>query len=76
MPELVIPNVDEALLRRLREQASAHGRTPEEEARSILVEGVQGRGVWEQVNAFRQRLAASGRDFSDSAELLREDRER
>ena len=32
--------------------------------------------VWDEVNAIRAQLAASGRAFSDSAELLREDRER
>ena len=32
--------------------------------------------AWQQVNAFRERLAKSDRTFSDSAELLREDRDR
>jgi plasmid stability protein len=78
MPELVIPDVDETLLRHLREQASAHGHTAEEEARLILAQAVRGRsqGVWAQVNDFRERLAATGRDFSDSADLLHEDRGR
>jgi hypothetical protein len=31
---------------------------------------------WAATNAFRERLAASGRVFTDSAELIREDRER
>jgi hypothetical protein len=31
---------------------------------------------WAAINAFRQRLAASGRVFTDSAELIREDRDR
>ena len=31
---------------------------------------------WEVINAFRHRLAASGRFFTDSAELIREDRDR
>ena len=31
---------------------------------------------WSAVNAFRQHLAASGRVFTDSADLIREDRER
>jgi hypothetical protein len=31
---------------------------------------------WAAINAFRERLAASGRVFSDSTELIREDRER
>lgn len=31
---------------------------------------------WAAVNALRQRLAATGRVFTDSAELVREDRDR
>jgi len=32
--------------------------------------------AWEAVDAINDRLAASGRKFSDSADLLREDRDR
>lgn len=31
---------------------------------------------WASINAFRERLAASGRTFSDSVDLIREDRDR
>lgn len=31
---------------------------------------------WAEINAFRERLAASGRVFTDSVELIREDRDR
>jgi hypothetical protein len=31
---------------------------------------------WQAINAFRQRLVASGRSFSDSADLICEDRNR
>lgn len=31
---------------------------------------------WAAINAFRERLAASGRVFTDSVELIREDRDR
>jgi hypothetical protein len=31
---------------------------------------------WAAINAFRRHLAASGRVFTDSAEMIREDRER
>ncbi|MCI0460829.1 MAG: hypothetical protein L0Z62_28100 [Gemmataceae bacterium] len=78
MAELVIPDIKDTIWRQLQELASTHGRTPEAEARAILEEALQpGRaGVWAQVDALRERLAASGRTFSDSTELLREDRER
>lgn len=32
--------------------------------------------AWAAINAFRERLAASGQVFSDSAQLIREDRDR
>lgn len=78
MAELLIPDVEETVLRRLQERASIHGRTPEAEAGAILQEVLEPRGpdAWAQVNALRERLAASGRTFSDSVDLLREDRER
>ena len=78
MPELVIPDVEERVLQRLRQRASVHGRTPETEARVILQEVLEPKKLdaWAPVNALRERLAVSGRSFSDSADLLREDRER
>jgi antitoxin FitA len=78
MPSLVIPDVQDGVFDRLRERASAHGRTPEAEAKAIL-EGLLQPSVapiWDRVNAFRNGLVVSGRTFGDSAELLREDRNR
>ena len=78
MPRLTIQNLDETLWQRLRAWAAAHGQTPEAEAEAILAQTL-GRGrdeVWHKVDAIHDRLAASGRTFSDSTEILREDRER
>lgn len=78
MASLLIPDVEENTLSRLHERAHAHGRTPEAEAKALLEGLLQASPapIWDKVNAFRNRLAASGRYFSDSAELLREDRDR
>lgn len=78
MAELVLTDLDEVLLRRLSDRASSHGRTPAQEATAILAEaiGCQVSGVWAPVDQIYQRLARSGRTFSDSADLLREDRDR
>lgn len=78
MPNILIPDVAESTFSRLQERALAHGRTPEAEAKALL-EGLLQEPpapIWDWVNAFRSRLAASGRSFSDSTELLREDRDR
>lgn len=78
MAELVITDVDDVVLHQLQERAARHGRTPAQEVKAILAEAVHGErpDVWAPVDAIYDRLAASGRDFSDSADLLREDRDR
>jgi plasmid stability protein len=78
MQELVLTNVDDLVLQDLRVRAARHGRTPAEEAKAILTEALRSThtDVWAPVDAIYQRLATSGRTFTDSAELLREDRDR
>ena len=78
MAELVLTDVDEVVLHHLRERATRHGRTSTEEAKAILVEALRGQesDAWAAVDTIYQRLAASGRTFGDSADLLREDRDR
>jgi antitoxin FitA len=78
MAELVLTDVDNEVLHSLRDRATRHGRTPEQEAEAILAEALCGSrsGPWAAVDAIYHRLAISGRTFSDSAELLREDRDR
>ena len=78
MATLLIPDVEESILARLRERAVTNGRSAEAEAKAILEGQLQAApaAVWDRINQFRSQLAASGRTFSDSAELIREDRER
>jgi plasmid stability protein len=78
MAELVLSDVDDRILQDLQERARCHGRTPAEEARAILEEVLRSKrpGGWTAVDAIYRHLAASGRTFSDSADLLREDRDR
>lgn len=78
MSELVLTDLDGAVLDHLRDRASRHGRTPIEEAKAILTEALGGKSAepWAPVDAIFERLAASGRTFTDSADILREDRDR
>ena len=78
MRELVINNIDDLVLHDLGERAALHGRTAAEEAKAILAEalGNRSRDAWAPVDAIYQGLASSGRIFSDSADLLCEDRDR
>jgi plasmid stability protein len=74
----VLSDVDDRVLHDLQERARCHGRTPADEARAILEEALCSKRLsdWASVDAIYHRLAASGRNFSDSADLLREDRDR
>lgn len=78
MPELILTDVDDVVFNHLQGRATRHGRTPTEEAKAILTSALRGdrTEVWARVDEIYQRLAASGRPFSDSANLLREDRDR
>jgi plasmid stability protein len=78
MSQLLISDIGEELMARLRERAARNARTVEAEAREILTEAVQlSQGdPWAEVDAIYNELAATGRTFGDSVELLREDRER
>ena len=78
MEELVLTDVDTDLLHQLQRRAASHGRTPAEEAKAVLAEALDASqtNAWGPIDAFCDQLAASGRKFSDSASLLREDRER
>ena len=78
MAFILIPDFEDSTLIRLRERSAAHGRSPEAEAK-VMLEGLlqaPTAPIWDRVNAFRHGLAASGRPFGDSTELLREDRDR
>ncbi len=78
MAELILTDVQENVFHQLQERAARHSRTPAEEAKAILEKALhtEGPSDWGQVDAIYKRLSASGRAFSDSAGLLREDRER
>jgi antitoxin FitA len=78
MSQLLIPDVAESLLQQLQQRAASHGRSVEAEARGILEDALRKDAdqIWAEVDAIRERLAASGRTFSDSTELIREDRDR
>jgi plasmid stability protein len=75
MPQLLIPDIDDGTLRRLRERAIHHARSVEVEAKAILAGALQS-DPWTAINVMREDLARSGREFPDSTPLLREDRDR
>ncbi|HZF11211.1 MAG TPA: hypothetical protein VFE33_20655 [Thermoanaerobaculia bacterium] len=76
MAQILVRDLDPTLLDRLKSQAQQHGRSLQGEVKAILEASArlspsEARALAEQ---WRERLAA--RLQSDSADLVREDRER
>jgi antitoxin FitA len=79
MAQILIRNLDDKLVGRLKKRAKGHGRSLQAEAKRILEEAAaeaDQTDVWKRIEKFRERMRRSGRTFSDSAELIREDRDR
>lgn len=79
MPDVLIRNVPEAVLHILKRRAADHRRSLQQELLSILEAAAHEapeKTPVEVAAAIRARLARSGRSFSDSTPLVREDRER
>jgi plasmid stability protein len=74
--QVLVRDLDTAVIEKLRERARRNGRSLEAELRLILQQAAG--GTTEEVLATVDRVRAmfAGRTFSDSTELLREDRER
>jgi antitoxin FitA len=78
MADIAIHNLDADVISRLQEHATTHGRSLEAEVKFILTEAAHppSTAAWAGVDAIWQQLASSDRRFGDSAELVREDRQR
>jgi plasmid stability protein len=76
MAQLLVRKVDEDLVVRLKQRAARAGRSAEAEHRLILEEALRPGKPSFAERARRHREALRGRVHSDSAELIREDRDR
>jgi plasmid stability protein len=76
MPQLLVRDVSIDVVKALKRRAAEHGRSAEAEHRKILEEALLARrsGFWERAAALREELR--GRISGDSADLIREDRDR
>jgi plasmid stability protein len=75
MPELTLRDVDPNVLQRLNDLAARAGRSVEQEAKLLLEESV-GLSRQRAAEAARRIRESHGRQFPDSADLIREDRDR
>jgi antitoxin FitA len=77
MAQVLVRDLDESTVERLKERARQHGRSLQAEAKAILQEAAAMFTMEEALansKDWHRRLA--GRKHSDSAALLREDRDR
>lgn len=80
MTDVLIRDVADDLLVALKERAARNGRSLQREVMSILEaamrEEARRKAAVEAADEIRNRLAATGRDFGNSVDDLREDRAR
>ena len=78
MSQLVISEVENCILESLQSRAIHNGRTPEVEAREILTAAllIPASDPWAAIDSLRAELEATGMEFGDSTDLIREDRRR
>ena len=78
MPDVLIRDVSEENLSRLKKQAEAHRRSLQQELLAILEQAVTMSlaETLRQARQVRKPLAESGRRFSDSVALIRAERQK
>jgi antitoxin FitA len=77
MPEILVRNLDRQLIERLKERADQNGRSLQAEVKTILERSVKRPSVEEfRKMALKLQRRLARRRHSDSASLIREDRER
>jgi plasmid stability protein len=75
MAQLLVRQVDEAVVAALKSRAAAHNRSAEAEHRAILEAALKPASSDFAERAAKLRAATMGRFTADSADLIREDRD-
>ncbi len=78
MPQLLVRNLQKETVESLKQRAKANHRSLQAELAWILENAaiVQPASFWQSTAKIREQLAQSKKLFSDSTELVREDRDR
>ncbi|MCW5797382.1 MAG: Arc family DNA-binding protein [Nitrospira sp.] len=77
MAQILVRQLDRNVIVRLKKRAKEHGRSLQSEVKTSLEEAVPDyEAAWKRLEGFRERLRKSGKTFSDSADLIREDHDR
>jgi plasmid stability protein len=76
MAQIIVRNLDDAIVARLKNRARTNGRSLEAEVRQILEQSARVDMAQARQMAIDIRERLKGKKFPDVAELIREDRER
>lgn len=76
MPNVLVRDVDEKVLEKLKTKATRNGRSLQREVQIILTDAASFPTLSDAEVARKIKDSLRGRQHSDSAELLREDRNR
>ena len=76
MPDILVRDVDEKVLVKLKALDSNNGRSLQSELLQLFKSITEGEVLSDERTAEKIKNALRGRSFSDSATLLREDRRR
>jgi antitoxin FitA len=77
MAQVLVRQLNDKVVDRLKKRAKEHGRSLQSEVKTILEEAVPDyERAWKRIDSLRLRLKGSGRKFGNSADLIREDRDR
>jgi plasmid stability protein len=78
MAQVLVRNLTDKVVARLKKRAKNRGRSLQAEVKTILEEAAKDvpEDFWKEADRIREQLQRSGRTFSDSAALIREDRDR
>lgn len=77
MPDILVRDVPQDVLERFKAIAARRGRSMQQELRRLIARetGYSLLETYEAAKRISEKFRAEGRTFSDSAELVREDRD-
>ena len=76
MAQIIVRNLDDVVVDRLKTRARDNDRSLEAEVRHILEQSAKMDMAQARLIVMERRKKLQGRKFSDSVELIREDRDR
>ena len=77
MAQVLVRQLNDEVVDRLKKRAKEHGRSLQSEVKTILEDAVPDyERAWKRIDSLRLRLKRSSRKFTNSADLIREDRDR